>query len=215
VPSGATVEGVFDLTATAGVDFVAVHAVPGLPRSADRRRRGQAEHKVDALTRWDASRLVIVGGCFLSGALEARLTTRRNAEKHQATAALGFRCASMATRLDLARMILERDCRRICARRRSVTTRPRARGSIGGVRIRQAAGRQLRVITAYDYVTFIPAIDLEGSTVKELKPSRSSAGRCISGCSRRRVRCTREARAWHVHGRVPRRGAAASSLRQG
>jgi formylglycine-generating enzyme required for sulfatase activity len=179
VPSGATPEGVFDLTGNCW-EWT---SSPFTPYTGYRDLQivvgaGRLEHKVDALTRWDPARLVIVGGCFLSSALEARLTTRRNAEKHQATAALGFRCAlSGEAGLDLARTILERD---LPPNLRPPAVNYDATRSAWLDRWMSLPGKQpvanYAVITAYDYITFIPAIDLDGSTAKELKAQSVERG---------------------------------------
>lgn len=179
VPGGTTPEGVFDLSGNCWEWTSSPFSpYPGYRDLQIVVGAGRLEHKVDALTRWDPERQVTVGGCFLSGALEARLTTRRPTEKRQSADALGFRCASSGVAgLDLASSILERD---LPANLRPAGVAYDATKSAWIDRWRSDPGKQpvagYAVIRAYDYVTFLPAVDLEGTAAKELRANSIDVG---------------------------------------
>ena len=139
---------------------------------------GKQERKIDGLTRWDANQRVVVGGCFQLGLVAARLTTRRGLERYESTDSVGFRCASSGTAgVDLANLILRDDL--------PIEKRPegsqfdgtktfaidRWTSAPGTAQTILEEGKPpvaipgYAVITGYDHVTFVPAIEIEATSV--------------------------------------------------
>jgi formylglycine-generating enzyme required for sulfatase activity len=94
-PLGTSRQGAFDLagnvwewTASPYLPF------PGYERRVIHVGYGAARHPVNAIADFDGEQRVVVGGSFQNGRLMARATTRRAADRAQATDALGFRCAA-------------------------------------------------------------------------------------------------------------------------
>lgn len=71
---------------------------------------GKKVRKVNALTAFDETERVVVGGSFKNANLMCRATTRRDVGPRTATDALGFRCArSLRGGVDAASAVLEED----------------------------------------------------------------------------------------------------------
>ncbi len=142
---------------------------------------GKQERKLDGLTRWDANQRVVVGGCFQLGLVAARLTTRRGLERFESTDSVGFRCASSGSAgVDLANLIL-RDDLPIEKRPEGSqfdgaktfaidrwTSEPGTAQTILEEGKPPAAIPGYAVITGYDHVTFVPAIEIEATSVNGL-----------------------------------------------
>ncbi len=139
---------------------------------------GKQERRIDGLTRWDANQRVLVGGCFQLGLVAARLTTRRGIERYEATDSVGFRCASSGTAgVDLSAQILRDDL--------PIEKRPegsqfdgtktfaidRWTSEPGTAQTILEEGKppvpvpSYAVITGYDHVTFVPAVEIDATSV--------------------------------------------------
>jgi len=143
---------------------------------------GSKERTLEALPPWDDTQLVAVGGCFQQSLFVARLTTRRDAGRSQSTDSLGFRCAATPARgLDLAEATLREDLAavplpagtRFDAAKVALADRWESRpGSARAVLETGAESEPLpgyAVITSYEFAMFVPALDLDASTVTELR----------------------------------------------
>lgn len=170
---------------------------PGYKELQIRVPRDGTQQVIDSIGRFDPARRVIVGGSFQNGRLEARLSTRQGAPVEARTDALGFRCAASETRwLDLARNVIELDLGGVLEKFRLSLD---AAAPICIDRWRSAPGSAQRegrdengkpkfeplpgyaVITAYDYVLFIPATELPDSSLAELRVRARRDGRVPLG----------------------------------
>ncbi len=134
--------------------------------------KGRNERTVPGIVKWDANQRVAVGGSFQTSALACRTTTRRPTDRTQMTDALGFRCAgSVAAGLDIARVVMKEDL--------PLDTRPedvefdetkvlamdRWTGRAGSVSDVPGYG----VVADYNYVLFVPCVEVDAVSVKGLK----------------------------------------------
>jgi formylglycine-generating enzyme required for sulfatase activity len=134
--------------------------------------KGRNERKINGIVKWDANQRVAVGGSFQNSVLACRTTTRRPTDRTQTTDALGFRCAaSTAPGLDIARIVLKDDMpldqrpEGVQFDESKVLAMDRWSGSAGNVPDVEDYG----VIQSYDYVLFVPCIEVDAVSVKGLK----------------------------------------------
>jgi formylglycine-generating enzyme required for sulfatase activity len=163
-PLGASRQGAFDLagnvwewTSSPYLPF------PGYQRRVFAVGYGTERHPVNAIADFDAGQRIVVGGSFQNGRLMARATTRRAADRTQATDALGFRCAaSTHAGLDAADAILESELTpNVRARdaRGMVEFAPEATVCVEGWATAKAAEGSppgYAVIAGYQRVLFVP-----------------------------------------------------------
>jgi len=131
---------------------------------------GSRQRTVPGMTRWDANQRVVVGGSFQNGNLAARLTTRRGTDRDEATNSLGFRCAASTTPgIDIAEVVLNDDVPpslrpddlEYDASKTVATDRWISEPGVGAV-------ENYAVIQSYDYALFVPAVEVEATSIKAL-----------------------------------------------
>jgi formylglycine-generating enzyme required for sulfatase activity len=120
---------------------------------------------------WDANRRVVVSGSFQTSLVVARATTRRPTDRDQATDSLGFRCAASASPgADIAMTVLNDD---IPADQRPEGAQfdPARVVAADRWRTRETTTAPVPnyvVVTGYDYLAFVPAIELDVTSSKAL-----------------------------------------------
>ena len=133
--------------------------------------KGTSKRNVPGITQWDANQRVTVGGSFQNDPIAARLTVRRGTERSQATNAIGFRCAaSTVPGSDIAAIVLkddvppnirpdgvEYDATKTLATDRWVS-------DPGSAPVEHYA-----VIETYDYALFVPTVEVDAASVKDLR----------------------------------------------
>lgn len=170
-PGGATSEGVFELSGNVW-EWTSSPFMP-YPKYEELKietGKGKTAQQHIATVRWDENARVAVGGSFQNGAVAARVTTRRNTERAQATDSLGFRCASSVTPgLDISETVLRQDVppelrpEDVVFDVSKVTAMDRWQSAKGTAGIETYG-----VVEAYDYVLFVPVVELDVSSAKQL-----------------------------------------------
>ena len=142
--------------------------------------KGRNTMTLDDTVKWDANQRVVVGGSFQNATIAARCTTRRATDRTQNTDAVGFRCAASATPgLDIAVTVMKDD----------VPPQVRAEGmefdetkvlaidrwrSNRGTANTKDKDKEVplpgyAIITGFDYVLFVPAVEIEAVSLKGLR----------------------------------------------
>ena len=126
-------------------------------------------YKTAGMVQWNASQRVVVGGCFQVSPIVCRLTTRRPTERDAATDALGFRvAATILPGVDIAEAVMRDD---LPAEKRAGSEFDHTK-ALAFDRWRTSPGTvevpEYEVIEAYDYVLYVPTVQLEGATVNAL-----------------------------------------------
>jgi formylglycine-generating enzyme required for sulfatase activity len=141
--------------------------------------KGSLKKKLDVPVKWDANQRVVVGGSFQNSTFAARTTVRRATDRTQNTDAVGFRCAASVTPgIDIAGAVMQDDVppqvravgmefdeSKVLAMDRWTSEAGSAVSTRGGDEPLPGYG----VITAYDYVMFIPAVEIEAVSLKGLR----------------------------------------------
>ena len=144
--------------------------------------RGKSARKIDGLTKWDPNQRVVVGGCFQNSPLVLRLTTRRPTDRSQSTDSMGFRCAaSTHAGLDLAEAVIREDVPLdVRANLELDTTKvlamDRWQSSPGTAGLEGYA-----VIEAYEYMLFVPAMEIDAVALKGLGELSIEEGPVVMG----------------------------------
>jgi formylglycine-generating enzyme required for sulfatase activity len=134
--------------------------------------RGKQARQINGIVKWDANQRVAVGGSFQNGTLACRATTRRPTDRVQTTDALGFRCAaSIAPGLDQARTVMKDDLpldqrpEDVVFDETKVLAMDKWTGTAG------SAGdvEGYAVIQDYDYVLYVPCIEVDAVSVKGIR----------------------------------------------
>jgi sulfatase modifying factor 1 len=189
-PGGKTAEGIYDLCGNVWEWTSSTFSpFPGYKDLKLTVGNGKQARDILGLTRWDANQRVVVGGCFQQSILVARVTTRRGTERIESTDSLGFRCASSAVPgLDLSSAILRDDF--------PIERRPagaqfdgskafaidRWMSEPGSATTVVAEGQPATalpgysIITGYDYITFVPAVEIEATAVSALDDMSHAKG---------------------------------------
>jgi formylglycine-generating enzyme required for sulfatase activity len=181
LPGGATANGLYDLSGNVwewtSSPFV---QYPGYKDLAIDVGAGKATRKIHGSTAWDANQRVVVGGCYEQDYVAARLTTRRGTERSQSTSGMGFRCAaSVLPGRDVANQVMRDDLPRD---KRPEGAEFDVTKVLAADRWTSAAGTAVTpkkdggtqpvasygIVTGYDYVLFVPAVDIDTVTVKGL-----------------------------------------------
>ncbi|MCC7012630.1 MAG: SUMF1/EgtB/PvdO family nonheme iron enzyme [Planctomycetes bacterium] len=142
---------------------------------------GKQERKIPGMASWDANQRVVVSGCFQVPMFAARLTYRRGEERFQSTDSLGFRCAASVTPgLDLAGIVMRDD---VPLESRPLGAQFDAARVVAADRWSSTAGTattvleegapavpvpSYAVIDGYDYLMFVPAIEIDTVSIKGL-----------------------------------------------
>jgi len=131
--------------------------------------KGKNKEKRQAIARWEPDFRVSVGGSYKNPKNECRVTTRRSTLRFQTADALGFRCAATPQPgVDMASTVLREDL--------PASMRPEGVNYDAGLAIamdrwtaeERKGPEGYRVITAYDYLLFIPAESVEAASQREL-----------------------------------------------
>jgi formylglycine-generating enzyme required for sulfatase activity len=191
--AGATAIGIHDLSGNAwewtSSPFV---AYPGFKVLQIKVGAGKAERLLEGLVDWNADQRVVVGGCFQTSIFAARVTTRRATDRNQSTDALGFRCAAtVVPGRDLAAAVMDSDLP-LDKRPADVvydvnkasaadhwTSKPgtattTVKGDKGEDKLGPIPG--YAIITGYDYLMFIPAVEIDCTSVDALAKLSRTAG---------------------------------------
>lgn len=170
-PGGATPEGIFELSGNVW-EWTSSPFMP-YPKYKEMKieiGKGKKAQQIIASVKWDENSRVAVGGSFQNVTIAARLTTRRNTERTQSTDSLGFRCAATVTPgLDIAATVLRQDVPPelrpgdVVFDLEKVTAMDRWKTSEGTAGV---AG--YGVIESYDYMLYVPVVELDVTSAKQL-----------------------------------------------
>ncbi len=182
LPAGASPEGIHDLLGNVWewTDSPYVAYRNHKASTLTIKDRGGNRHQ-ELLVLWDDDQRVLVGGSFSNDAVASRASTRRSSTRHQATSAVGFRCAaSPRPGLDMAEEVLRARISRSIKSEIDGFDLPLTialdrwksrKGSAGDRYANQDGDNPLggyAVITDYDYFLFVPVADVGASGLRQL-----------------------------------------------
>lgn len=172
LPKGATESGIHDLVGNVWEwTSSPFSAYPKYKDFSIEIGKGKAVRTIPGVTQWDANKRVTVGGSFQNDQVVARLTVRRGASRDEATNSLGFRCAaSKVPGADIAEIVLKDDV--------PPNTRPEGvdydpSKTLATDRWISEPGsapvENYAVVTSYDYAMFVPTIEVDAVSIKDLR----------------------------------------------
>ncbi|MBK8178309.1 MAG: SUMF1/EgtB/PvdO family nonheme iron enzyme [Planctomycetes bacterium] len=165
-PNGKTEQGVHDLsgnvwewTSSPFVEY------PGF--KVIRYKRGK--ETVEALVEWNASRRVVVSGSYATEPSAARLSTRRPTDPSQSAEAMGLRvAASVQPGVDMANCVMRDGLDKFPAE-----VKYDAKKCVAADLWRSAPGKApvpaYAVTLGYDYVLFVPAVELDFTSLGQME----------------------------------------------
>lgn len=172
LPKGATESGIHDLVGNVWEwTSSPFSAYPKYKDFSIQIGKGSLERTIPGVTQWDANKRVTVGGSFQNDQVVARLTVRRGAARDEATNSLGFRCAaSKVPGADIAEVVLKDDV--------PPNTRPEGveydpTKTLATDRWISEPGsapvENYAVVSSYDYAMFVPTIEVDASSMNDLR----------------------------------------------
>ena len=178
-PGGATPEGVQDLCGNVWEwtcsPFMAFPGWKVLELDLGKEKGGK---KLEGKVAWDENQRIVVGGSFQNDGVAARLTTRRGTDQTQSTDALGMRVAASAKPgQDIGYALLEKD---VPAELRPQGVQYYSYFTTGADRWRSRPGSSklpgYGVIEGYDYVLFVPVIEMQAVSTAGLDDMSRQSG---------------------------------------
>jgi len=171
MPGGATEQGVFELSGNVwewtASPFVEYPRWKLLKLELGKGKEGRV---IDGLVAWDENMRVAVSGSFQNGDIAARLTTRRPSDRYQSTDSLGFRCAaSTIPGRDMAETVMRQD---VPPELRPTDVQYDLAKVVAMDRWKSAPGTaqlpNYAVVEGYDYMLFVPVVEMDVTSAKQL-----------------------------------------------